>query len=262
MHFEELLDQVNHSLNNLVFPSNWCQGRTAFGGLSAAMLYMAMKNNVAENRQLLSLSTNFVGPLLADIPFNISIEILREGKSATQMLAKATQNDQVALIATGSFGKKRSSKIEVAAKSECQLPAPNITQVMPFQAGITPEFFQHMCVNITKGNLPFSHSPKNDLAGWIKLKSTPQKMDIEHILALTDAWPPTALQMYDTVAPASSMSWYIEFLPHTQLANDAWLGFEAFAHQSANGYCFEEANLYSESGQLLALSRQTVAVFN
>lgn len=87
MHFEQLLQQAalaskktDQETNTMQFPANWCQGRTAFGGLSAALLYQAMRNKVDSSRRLLSLSTNFVGPLLAEKPFSLSVEILREGK--------------------------------------------------------------------------------------------------------------------------------------------------------------------------------------
>ena len=100
MHFEQLLEQaakigntnnIEQSPSTMQFPENWCQGRTAFGGLSAALLYQAIRGKVTDDRRLLSLSTNFVGPLLADTPFSLSVEILRQGKSSTQVLAKAIQ---------------------------------------------------------------------------------------------------------------------------------------------------------------------------
>lgn len=262
MQFEQLLAQVDQSLNNLHFPTHWCQGRTAFGGLSAAMLYRAMKNKITDDREIRSLSTNFVGPLLANTPFNIEVETLREGKSATQFVAKAIQRGQVAVIATACFAKDRASKVSILPTITTTLPSPDAEQIMPFQEGVTPAFFQHMAINVTQGAEPFSSSNTHQLAGWIKLKTTPTHFSKEHIIALTDAWPPTALQMYTQVAPASSMSWYLEFLPHQPLNREQWLGFEAFSHHSAHGYCVEEANLFAQSGELIALSRQTVALFD
>jgi acyl-CoA thioesterase len=40
------------------------------------------------------------------------------------------------------------------------------------------------------------------------------------------------------------------------------LAFEAFTHQASDSYAFEEANIYSQAGELVAMSRQTVALFN
>ncbi|MGP9496434.1 acyl-CoA thioesterase domain-containing protein, partial [Pseudoalteromonas sp. AOP7-A1-14] len=80
MHFEQLLERAaqigklspESSSTSMQFPANWCQGRTAFGGLSAALLYQAVRQQVDQSRRLLSISTNFVGPLLADTDFTIN----------------------------------------------------------------------------------------------------------------------------------------------------------------------------------------------
>ena len=53
-------------------PKDWSQGRTVFGGLSAAMLYSAAREYIEEDRPLRSMTTNFVGPLLFDTPFQIN----------------------------------------------------------------------------------------------------------------------------------------------------------------------------------------------
>jgi acyl-CoA thioesterase len=262
MKFDALLEQLNTRLTNLSFPANWCQGRTAFGGLSAAMLYVAMKNRIGNERDILSLTTNFVGPLIADEPFDITVEVLCEGKSASQVEARAIQNGKVCVIALGSFAIRRSSNITVHNHAKCLLNPVDDNKLMPYIEGITPAFFQHMNFNIKRGEMPFTASANNELAGWMRLKELPDKLTIAHILALTDAWPPTPLQMYNQPAPASSMSWYIEFLPHQPLEHNAWLAFEAFTHQASDSYAFEEANIYSQAGELVAMSRQTVALFN
>ena len=119
-----------------------------------------------------------------------------------------------------------------------------------------------MNFNIKKGAMPFSASKTGELAGWMQLKEQPEQLGIAEILALTDAWPPAQLQMYLEAAPASSMSWYIEFLPHEPLKPHNWLAFEAFTHHATNGYACEEANIFNEAGDLIAMSRQTVALFN
>ncbi|MEC8325825.1 MAG: thioesterase family protein [Pseudomonadota bacterium] len=113
MHFDQLLDQVNSRLTQLTFPANWCQGRTAFGGISAAMLYTAMRTVINDERTLLSLSTNFVGPLIADAPFNIELSLLREGKSASQIEARIIQDEKIAVIALACFEIKRDSNVFV-----------------------------------------------------------------------------------------------------------------------------------------------------
>ncbi|ATC97040.1 thioesterase family protein [Pseudoalteromonas tunicata] len=263
MLFDQLLSQVDtaNEKTALQFPSNWCQGRTAFGGLSAALLLQAAKKKLTDNFRLLSMSTNFVGPLLAEQDFTIEIEVLRLGKNSCQILAKAIQNEQVCVIAQLCFAKNRASNLAVNNSDIISLGKPNKDHVIGHQTGITPEFFQHIDLNPQQGAMPFSGATSHNLGGWMKFKHAPAHLSPSHILALTDSWPPTMLQMFKMPAPASSMSWYIEFLVEPKLNNDAWIGFEAITHHSSDGYAIEDAKIWSEDGQLLALSRQTVAIF-
>ena len=194
MKLDLMLHQVKQKLTNLNFPENWCQGRTAFGGLSAAMLYTAMREKVDSERDILSLSSNFVGPLLANIDFDIQVTVLRQGKNATQVEARAIQNGQVSVIALGSFAIARESKIKLNETPKCVLSKVNPEKIMPYLAGITPSFFQHMNFNIKKGAMPFSASKTGELAGWMQLKEQPEQLGIAEILALTDAWPPAQLR--------------------------------------------------------------------
>lgn len=270
MHFDQLLErasQIGKSSSEqqsatMQFPANWCQGRTAFGGLSAALLYQAIRQQVDQSRRLLSISTNFVGPLLAETDFSISVEILREGKNSTQVLAKAIQNDQVSVIVQACFGKDRESSIYVPVSKEMALNPVNENNMLPYQAGVMPEFFQHVALCPEQGGMPFSGAETSHLGGWMKLKQQPEAITEAHVLALTDAWPPTLLQMFKQPAPASSMSWYLEFVQTPQLEPQQWLGFEAITHHSQGGYGLEDGAIWSPSGQLIALTRQTVAVFS
>ncbi|BBN83405.1 hypothetical protein PA25_33900 [Pseudoalteromonas sp. A25] len=265
MTFDQLINNPALANNDSMFsfPENWCQGRTAFGGLSAAFMLKSMFYRLTDDRRLLSLSTNFVGPLLADEPFQISTQVLRSGKNATQMLSTLTQADKVCLIAQGCFAKDRNSSITVPSADKCTLEPVQPKHVLPYQEGLMPAFFQHVALNAQQGALPFSNAKSSNLGGWMKFKAEPEhQLNALHLLALADAWPPTLLQMCSAPSPASSMSWYIEFLSDIKLPKDAWLGFEALTHHSAKGYGVEDANIYGPDRQLLALSRQTVAVFD
>jgi acyl-CoA thioesterase len=80
---------------------------------------------------------------------------------------------------------------------------------------------------------------------------------------LIDVWPPTVLQQLKWPAPASTMSWNVEFIhPHPVIAPTDWLGYECVTRQAAQGYAHTEANIYTPDGTLIALSRQTVTVFD
>ena len=262
MNFDQLLAQTaTDSATPLTFPTSWCQGRTAFGGISAAMLLAAAQRKVSHEFRLLSMSTNFIGPLLADTDFHIEIEVLRQGKNSCQILARAIQQSQTCVMAQICFAKHRPSDLSVENNQQCDLRPVDPSFVIPYHSGVSPEFFQHIDLSPQQGAMPFAGADTSHLGGWMKFKIPPTQFSVAHVLALTDAWPPTMLQMFKQAAPASSMSWYIEFLSEPQLERTQWLGFEAITHHSSDGYAIEDAKIWSEAGQLVALSRQTVAIF-
>ncbi|WP_199609508.1 acyl-CoA thioesterase [Flocculibacter collagenilyticus] len=264
MHIDELFNQVKvaDSDTTLSFPANWCQGRTAFGGLSASMLYVAIRQRVSSDRVLRALNTSFIGPLLAETPFSIEVEVLREGKNTSVVQAKAIQNGEVCVLTQASLGTSRESEINVASNTRHQMQAPNPKASIKYVENMMPAFFQHVDLNVSKGSMPFSGSESSELSGWMRFASAPDVFTDAHLIALADAWPPCVLQMAKKPAPASTLTWNLEFIhPHSEITADNWIAYEAKTRQAAGGYAHTEANLWDEQGELIAISRQCVTVF-
>lgn len=261
MNFYQVIQQLEAGLSNLVIPASWCQGRTAFGGISAALLFQACRKQVCSSRHLLSISCSFIGPLNADTPFSIETEVLREGKNATQIMARIIQSGATQVMAQICFGKYKESALTQQNVGELSLLAPNQKQVIPYVENITPAFFQHVEISLQQGGMPFSKALTSNLAGWMRFYEQSNNLSELELLALSDAWPPTMLQMYPEPAPASTMSWYVEFLQPVALSAGDWFGFEAITHSCQHGYAQEEAKIWHPNGELLAISRQTVAIF-
>ena len=66
MHIDTLLNSVKQQIKTkdgnitLSVDSNWAQGRTLYGGISASLVYQAMREVVDSNKVLRSLNTNFI----------------------------------------------------------------------------------------------------------------------------------------------------------------------------------------------------------
>jgi len=98
-------------------PEGWLQGRTVFGGLVAGLLMQKACCNIQDpNKRLLSCSVTFVGPVQQG-PAQLTIEILREGKSVTTLETRLWQDGAVQTILVASFGVPRASNIEVRHES-------------------------------------------------------------------------------------------------------------------------------------------------
>lgn len=246
-----------------IIPKDWSQGRTVFGGISAAMLYRAAREYVTADRLIRSITTNFVGPLIYDEAFTIQVEVLREGKNVSQVLARAVQDDKNCVIAQCCFGKPRESRISVKNTDTHDLELPTKAQFIPNIPKVTPKFLQHFDLSISSGGLPFTGRKSSHYDGWMRCNDAEKQISEAHVIAMIDAWPPTLIQQLRWPAPASTVSWNLEFIyPHSKLMPNDWFAYKNHTRQAADGYGHAEATIWDMHGKAIALSRQTVAVFD
>lgn len=267
MHIDQLLNQIDAQADTLnctiSVPKSWGQGRTLFGGLSAALAYRAIENSLSKPRVLRSLNTNFVGPLAPEQAFHIQVEILREGRNASQALARVVQADKTAIICQACFGDARPSKIAVQDVRNHALPPPVKANFLPQIPKVVPNFIRHMDLAKCVGGWPFTGKRGSNVSGWMRFKQAPAAISDAHLITLIDAWPPTVLQMLRWPAPASTMSWNLEFIhPHRPVGPSNWFAYQAITRQAADGYGHTEADIYDSYGELVAISRQVVGIFD
>jgi acyl-CoA thioesterase II len=267
MHFEQLIDSTIESVlsakHSVCISSNWSQGRTVYGGLSAALLYTAIKHQTSDDRVLRSYNTSFIGPLIVEEPIRFETEVLRQGKNVTQVSGRIIQNNKVCVQSQACFGVDRQSKIVVANKDTHAMELPKKAKFLPKIPKITPKFLNNIDLAMIDGGLPFTGRKKSHVHGWMRFKNSTSQITDAHIIALIDAWPPTVLQMLRWPSPVSTMSWNIEFIhPHHPIAPTDWLAYQAKTRQAASGYAHTEANIWDQQGELIAVSRQAVTVFD
>ena len=264
MQFSELIQAVRATSDALIIPSSWAQGRASFGGLVVALAYEAMCKLVPANRPLRSLAITFVGPVAPEQPVRFEAKVLREGRAVSQLICQGIQDGQVVTILQGSFGAGRESNIRVDAEPAPAYKSAAQCQELPYLPGITPEFTQQIAMRWAVGGMPFSNNPSREMGGWVRMREQNQSEALSeaHLLALVDAWPPAILPHLSKPAMGSSLTWTIEFIqPRVALDASAWCQYRAQIEQSSAGYGHIAAQLWSTTGELLAISRQTVAVF-
>ncbi len=243
---------------------NWAQGRSVFGGLSAALIlsHIEAKTGLTD-KDLRTINAHFCGPIEADKPCLINCTLLSDGKSISQVQGQLIQDGKVKTLIMACFGAQRHSSIKVAGKSLNQVLPPEDALRMPFMTGLTPDFIQHMDIRFTSKNLPFTGSENGTLSGWMRFIDAPEYFSDAAVLALIDAWPPAVLGMLKQTAPASTVTWNIEFIqPRSDLKNTDFLYYECDVVLADRGYAHTEGKIYHPNGQLLALSRQLVAVYD
>lgn len=260
MVFDQMLEQARSGAVTL--PADWGQGRAIFGGVIGAIALQAMRQQLADERPLRSLSISFIGPVQAEQPVTVTAEVLRQGKSVTQAEARLHQDGEVRLVALGSFGHGRESSVAVPAIEAPEAPAPEDCRELPMIEGVTPAFIRHTPMRFGLGGFPFTGHQGRTMGGWMRFAEPPASVREEHLVGLIDAWPPAVLPHLKKPAPASSLAWTMELMqPAPPIAPDDWLLYEAVVEQAADGYAQTRAGVWTAAGELVALSRQTVTVF-
>ncbi|TYC62513.1 thioesterase family protein [Marinobacter sp. BW6] len=240
----------------------WGQGRASFGGLLVALIFDRMKGAMHEVRNVRSLMVSFVGPAAPEQPLTLSAEILREGNAVTQVEGRATQNGKTVAVVIGSFGQARDSEVTVHGLDAPNVVAPESAPELPFIPNVTPEFTQHIELRFAIGGMPMSGNESREMGGWMRFRKTQDQFDDAHLIALVDAWPPAILPRMKQPAPASSLSWTLEFVyPRPSIAPGEYLLYQASIDQARDGYGHIHARIWTHTGELIALSRQTVVVF-
>ena len=255
------LIKANQNHQDIELPQGWAQGRAFFGGFSAALAAQFLLRQFAAEYHLRSMSISFVAPA-APGSATLSYRILRQGSSVIQVAVELKQQGDVMLSVLASLGKARASQVQVDGERAPDLKTVNDGPGLP-DAEIVPEFAKNYDYRITSGGMPFSGQPGRTFGGWIRFRHEQETLTTAAIIALVDAWPPAVLPHLKQPAPASSLTWTIEF-PDKELSSfntHDWYQYEAFIEHAADGYGHSRAGLWREDGELLAISRQSFTVF-
>ena len=124
----------------LAIPPDWLQGRTAYGGLSAALALAAARRAAGDLPPMRSAQVAFVGPLAG--PVEARARVLRRGRNATWMTAELSGEGGVGLVATMVFMRPVASRVHVAGATA---PAPLVPpdQALPVADRNQPVFLQN-----------------------------------------------------------------------------------------------------------------------
>lgn len=247
---------------DIIVPDSWTQGRTVYGGLSAALICQAMTHAVSGDRQLRALNVGFAGPLLAGKAFHIEVEILREGRTISQVVGRAVQDGVAAVQIQGVFGIPLESSLDICNYSVPDYTAPEASEPYVTENMPTPGFLQHLDMKLAEGGRPFSGTEALQLGGWMRFLDEPAAISVPHLVGLIDGWPPTTLPWLTDLSPASTVNWNLQFVhPLPELSGKDYLGYQSTINTSNDGFGYTSAKVWSPGGELIALSHQTVIIY-
>lgn len=258
---DHILGELEKSEDNKTqFSENWSQGRSAFGGLSAAFAVTAMQKLLPQQQTIRSLMISFVAPV-APGEVTVQSEIVRQGKNVTQCSANVISEGQIGVQALAAFGNGREAFRPPSAALK-ELPDRSEGLAFADRANRLPHFLQYFDGCWMDGAMPFAGEYKPYLRMWVRHKQDVSRFPIEKLVALADIPPPVLLSHFDKPpVPASSLSWSLEFVEPPESLTGEWFYLDFEVDAAADGYTQQSGKLYDESGRLVALTRQCMVYF-
>lgn len=238
---------------------DWMQGRTVYGGMSAALCLQAVRNEYPELPPLRSAHISFAGPVAGDV--SITTRILRQGKSASFLTADLSSEAGFGTHATFTFGADRPS-----TKRQTRFPMPVVPtpqEVGPHfgEGGARPHFTNHFDMRLAAGSRPVSGAQEANICLWLKAHGGMNGALDVALLALGDAPPPAALSLYDQPTPLSTMTWAVDMMSTDLESPDGWYLSHLKADAVGDGYSAQSMGMWTSDGRPIMASKQCVALF-
>ena len=259
---DSILKSLQESDDNITsLDDAWSQGRSAFGGISAAFAITAMRKLVPNDLPLRSLSVSFIAPVP---PGKVLIEtkIIRKGKSVVQAEASLLCDGNICLRAMAAFGYSRETYSLQSASSFKPKPR-GFGIKFEDHAKKTPGFLQFFDGEWVNDGMPFSGKLSRKLELWVRHNADLSQFPAEKLITICDIPPPVILSHFSRPpVPSSSLTWSLEFVVPPEEVSSDWFFLEFFVDAAANGYTQQSGNIYNETGRLCALSRQCMVYFS
>lgn len=242
----------------IAVPSDWLQGRTAYGGLSAALCLEASLRTFADLPPLRSAQFAYVGPATGVL--RIRTAMLRRGKSTVFTSADLEGEDGLAARATFCFGVSRNSTLACA-----ELPMPNAATLeaspIYFNWPGKPNFMDHFEGRLASGARPGTRAADPEMLVWLRHRDQGADGSLVNLLALADALPPAATILFSEPAPISTMTWSVDMLDAAPTNPNGWWLVQCAAETARHGYSAQSTLIWSPDGRPILAARQQIAIF-
>lgn len=266
--FADLLTTISQEQENykVTLPDDWLQGRTAYGGLSAALCYETALRAGDDLPPLRSAQFSFIGPAAGELTMTPSL--LRRGKSAAYYGVDQMGEKGHATRALLCFGATRASAIDHTDHPAPDVPKAEASEPLwppqPLEdaaANQSKSFTQHFEQRYAGGSHPRSNDKDPHLQVWLRHADDVHESSMARLIALADALPAASVILFPDRAPFSTMTWSIDVLTDAPKSASGWWLVESRAEATTQGYSAQAMTLWNDEGKPILVMRQTVAIF-
>lgn len=235
-------------------PEDWMQGRTGYGGLTAALAFEAARRSTEDLPPLRSAQISFVGPSAERA--EVRVETLRRGRTAAFIEARVHSQGRLAVQALFVFQAELGSPLDWT-----DAPAPETCHPEDGEDASPPvpgKFFGHNFEY--RFAAPKPDAPIPDLVRWVRLREREGLHPMTELLAIGDALPPAAMGLMTDFAPISSLSWMMNILS-AEPSREGWRLSRSTADHILKGSSSQAMGLWSADRAPAAAGMQSVALF-
>lgn len=249
--------QATESGFRLEIPESWHQGRTGYGGFSAALALAAAQRTGEGAPVLRSAQIAFVGPLYGEI--EARARVLRQGKNATWLAVELWRGSEVGLAATFVFMGPVDSSLHLndIGPPAGLIPLAEAAELRP--GGFAPVFLRnHFDV---RHALPRRDEKRPEMCWWVRPKEHTELDPALAVLLSADGVPPAVMPLMKPSVMVSTMTWQVNMLTPVPATRDGWWLLRSVGTYAEAGCSSQQMQLWNADGAPVLAAMQSVALF-
>ncbi|MGW5523047.1 thioesterase family protein [Gordonia sp. NPDC003950] len=241
-------------------PEGWTQGRTAYGGLTAALaVAAAQQTDGGALPPLRAAQFAFTAPATEKLA--VQARRLREGRSVTSVAVESLSGNTVAAQSTLIFSAGRESSVRHTMITRPDVPAPEDCLSLDAPSTLQPSFAANFERRMAAGAIPVTNAEVPELIWWVRHRDARGVDPSVALIALGDSLPPAAMTAFSDWAPVSTVMWSVDVCANTIDDATGWFLLRSSSVVAEAGYSYQTMEVWDAGGQLVMTGTQTVAVF-
>ena len=237
----------------------WWVYRGPHGGYVGAIVMRAMLEAVGDpSRSARSFTIHYLAPPKVG-PVEVETAIERSGRAMTSVSARLIQDGQPMALALGAFSRARTAP----EYDDMRMPdVPPPSDVPPMSMEASPphiRFFDH---RQAIGPAPFSGGDEAVSGGWLRL-AEPQLLDAPLLVEYADGWMPAVFSRTQERVGVPTVDLSVHFrvpVPMPEASPEDFVLAVFRSPLARDGFLVEDGQIWSQSGELIAASRQLAAM--
>jgi acyl-CoA thioesterase len=241
-------------------PESWLQGRTCYGGLSAALGLTAAMQAGGALPPLRSAQVSFIGPLSGRV--EVRARVLRSGRNAIWIASEISGEGGVGLTATFVFMGPVESALHLNDRpAPAGFLSPEDAPALPGDRG-APFLRNNFDMRFALSrNGPKGADRRPEFCWWVRPKAREGLDPMVALMLSADALPPGVLALLPPTTPVSSMGWQVNLLTPAPATRDGWWLLRSTGDYAEKGCSSQQMEIWNASGEPVVAGMQSVAIF-